>query len=44
MQFHARAYPTIIQGTDIVKMRVVGPDSTGAEHARAKRVSTHMSY
>lgn len=44
MQFHARAYPTIIQGTDIVKMRVVGPDPNGEEHARAKRVSSHMSY
>lgn len=44
MQFHARAYPTIIQGTEIVKMRVVGPDEDGFAHKRAERVSTHMSY
>lgn len=44
MQFHARAYPTIIQGTDIVKMRVVGPDPDDTEHDRAERVGTHMSY
>lgn len=44
MQFHARAYPTIISGTDIVKMRVIGGDPSGLETARAARVSTHMSY
>jgi len=44
MQFHARAYPTIIQGTDVVKMRVVGPDPNGFQTKRAERVSTHMSY
>lgn len=44
MQFHAKAYPTIIQGTDVVKMRVVGEDPDGLEHARASRISTHMSY
>lgn len=44
MQFHSRAYPTIVQGTDIVKMRVVGADPDGSQAARAKRVGTHMSY
>lgn len=44
MQFHARAYPTIINGTDIVKMRVVGPDPEGRETERASRISQHMSY
>lgn len=44
MQFHARAYPTIIQGTDIVKMRVVGPDPDDTLHTQAHRISTHMSY
>lgn len=44
MQFHARAYPTIINGTDVVKMRVVGPDPSGQVTEQARRVSEHMSY
>src|SRR5258706_3485009 len=44
MQFHARAYPTIIQGTDVVEMRVVGPDQDGSAHKQAERISCHMSY
>ena len=44
MQFHAKAYPTIIQGTEVVKMRVVGPDPDGMAHSRADRVGQHMSY
>lgn len=44
LQFHSRAYPTIISGTDIVKYRVVGPDPDGSKTARAKRIGDHMSY
>jgi chaperonin GroES len=44
MQFHARAYPTIIQGTEVVEMRVVGPDIDGIAHNQADRISCHMSY
>jgi chaperonin GroES len=44
LQFHARSYPTLIQGTDIVKMRVVGEDPDGEKKARADRVSGHMSW
>ena len=44
MQFHAKAYPSIIQGTDVVKMRVIGQDPDGMEHDRASRIGTHMSY
>lgn len=44
MQFHARAYPAIISGTDVVKCEVVGPDPTGQKSARADRISTHMSW
>lgn len=44
MQFHARAYPAIIAGTDIVKCRVIGEDPTGAKTARADRISMHMSW
>lgn len=44
MQFHARAYPAIVSGTDVVKCQVVGPDPTGEVSARAERISTHMSW
>ena len=44
MQFHARAYPTLISGTDLVKCKVVGDDPTGASALRAQRVSNHMSF
>ena len=44
MQFHARAYPAIVNGIDIVKCAVLGDDSDGAATAHAKRVSTHMSW
>jgi chaperonin GroES len=43
MQFAARAYPEIIQGKDIVKVRVVGADPDGQKQRRA-RISSHMSY
>ena len=44
LQFHARAYPALITGTDIVKCRVNGPDPTGEKTARAQRVEDYMSY
>ncbi len=44
LQFHARAYPAIISGTDIVKYRVVGEDPSGAEKARAIRIGNFMSW
>jgi chaperonin GroES len=44
MQFHARAYPAIINGRDIVKCRIIGGDPTGAQTERANRISTHMSW
>lgn len=44
MQFHARSYPAIIQGTDIVKMRVNGNDADGRLRERADRISAHMSW
>lgn len=44
MQFHARAYPALIQGTDIVKCRIIGDDTDGSKMKRAERISTHMSY
>lgn len=44
MQFHARAYPTIVSGTDIVKCRTIGPDTDGQKTERAERISTFMSW
>lgn len=43
IQFAARAYPQIIQGTDVVKAQMVGKPTVDKE-MRAKRVSMHMSY
>lgn len=43
-QFHARAYPAIVDGPNIVKCAVFGPDPTGVKTAHAERVSTHMSW
>lgn len=44
IQFAARAYPQIVNGTDIVKAEVIGEDPDGRKEARAKRVSRHMSW
>jgi len=44
LQYHARAYPATITGTDLVRYRVIGEDETGDEKARAIRIGTHMSY
>ncbi|MGH7747894.1 MAG: hypothetical protein ACREQ5_24505, partial [Candidatus Dormibacteria bacterium] len=44
LQFHSRAYPAIIQGTEVVKCRVVGDDQTGQLRAKADRIGRFMSY
>jgi len=44
IQFAARAYPTIIGETQIVKGKVIGKDETGVKASRAQRVAEHMSY
>lgn len=44
LQFHARAYPVIISGKEVVKCRVFGQDPKGIAKARADRVSEHMSW
>lgn len=44
LQFHSRAYAAIIEGTDVVKCRVIGPDPGGQKRERASRISMHMSY
>lgn len=44
MQFAARAYPEIIQGTKVVKCQVVGPDPDGAKTVLSEKISEHMSW
>ena len=44
MQFAARAYPALIPGLDVVRMRVIGNDDQGEKAARAFRIEKHMSY
>lgn len=44
MQFHARAYPDLVPGDRIVKMRQPAPDPTGEAAKRADLISAHMSY
>ena len=44
MQCHAREYPALVYGTEIVKCRVIGNDKDGQKTERAKRVAAHMSF
>lgn len=44
LQYHARAYPALVRGTQPVNCRVIGEDPQGQKSARAKRVSQHMSF
>jgi chaperonin GroES len=44
MQFHARAYPAVVNGRSVVQCRVIGDDPQGVENARAERIGRHMSW
>lgn len=44
LQYHARAYPALVRGSNPVSCRVIGEDPQGTKAARAKRVSDHMSF
>lgn len=44
LQFSARAYTGLIQGTDIVRYRITGEDADGTLSAQADRISKHMSW
>lgn len=44
IQFHARAYPALINNDAPVKPKVIGPDPTGIKASRANRVATYMSW
>lgn len=44
LQYHARAYPTLLGSDTPVKCKVFGEDKDGSKLARAVRVENHMSY
>jgi chaperonin GroES len=44
MQFHARAYPAIVGGPQLVKCAIFGEDLDGRKAARAEAVSQKMSW
>lgn len=44
LKFGARAYPAIVNGTDVVKPATVGEDPTGEKRKRGDRVASHMNY
>jgi chaperonin GroES len=44
IQFNAEAYPVIVDGSNLVKGRVLGPDPDGAKRARADRIGQHMTW
>jgi len=45
LQFHARAYPALVNEPNLVKTKVVGdPDPQGIKRGKANRISQYMSY
>ena len=44
IQFHARAYPEIIKGNQVVKGKVIGNDPQGLKLEKAQRISEFMSF
>lgn len=44
IQFNAEAYPVIVDGSNLVKGRVLGPDPDGTKKARAERIGSHMTW
>lgn len=44
MQFHARAYPKIVHGKEIVQCSFAGDDPNGDLRKQADKISKHMSW
>lgn len=44
IQFNAEAYPVIVDGSNLVKGRVLGPDPNGDKRSRADRIGQHMTW
>jgi chaperonin GroES len=44
IQFQARAYPSIVDGSNLVKGRVLGPDPDGTKRQTADAIGNHMTW
>lgn len=44
LQYHARAFPTLVSGTEVAMARVIGLDPDGQKSGRADRIKTHMNW
>lgn len=44
LQFHSRAYPSLLAAPDVVQCRTIGPDPDGSKASRAERITCHMSW
>ena len=44
LQFHARAYPSLVPSKGLVDAKVVGRDPQGIKANRAERIKLHMNY
>ncbi len=44
IQFNAEAYPILVDGSNLVKGRVLGPDQDGEKRQRADRIGQHMTW
>lgn len=44
IRFQAEAYPVIVDGSNLVRGRVLGPDPNGDKRARADRMGQHMTW
>lgn len=44
MQYHARAYSTLINTQDLVRYQIFGADPKGERDALGKKISKHMTY
>ena len=44
LQFASRAFPALLSSSNVVKVKVFGPDPAGELAAKAETISKHMSY
>lgn len=44
IQWHARTFPALLQGSDVVKVKTHGADPDGRKEKRGRRVARHISY
>lgn len=44
IQFNARAYPSIVQGRNVVKGKIIGRDDQGQKAAMSQRIAEHLNW